>query len=121
MLILFASLNAFSSAYTQSDFFGKVLMWGLFGLSVLCWIVLCYKIWQAKKVKGFSLAFYHLIEQNKHRILHLEPTDIGHVVPRYIPHPFAKIYFVLKEKTFETLNKKIYFLKQNQQGQEDVH
>lgn len=116
-----ASLQAFTGAYSQSDFFGKVIMGALFILSITCWIVLCYKIWQAKKVKASSLIFLRLIENNKDRLLSLEVSDMTYKTPKQIPQPFAEIYFILKEKTLETLNKKIYFLKQHGRENEEVY
>ncbi len=107
-----ASLQAFSGAYSQSDFFGKVIMGGLFILSLICWIVLVYKIWQARKVKISSLHLQRLLNKNKNRLLDLEPAEVTLPLPKYIPQPFAQIYFDLKEKTVETLNKKLFFLKQ---------
>lgn len=107
-----ASLQAFSGAYSQSDFFGKLIMGGLFILSLICWIVLVYKIWQARKVKVSSLHLQRILNKNKNRILNLDPSEVTLPLPKYIPQPFAQIYFDLKEKTVETLNKKLFFLKQ---------
>ncbi len=116
-----ASLNAFSGAYSQSDFFGKIIMGALFFLSILCWIVLCYKIWQAKKAKACSMDFLKLIKRYKDRILHLEKSDIPYKISKQVPQPFEEIYFILKEKTLETLNKKLYFLEQQGLGKESVY
>lgn len=116
-----ASIQAFTGAYSQSDFFGKVIMGALFTLSILCWIVLSYKIWQAQKVKTSSLAFYKLIEKNKDHLLNLDFSTIPIQIPKHVPQPFIQIYFILKEKTVEILNKKIYFLKQRGLEKEDVY
>ena len=115
-----ASLQAFTGAYSQSDFFGKVIMGGLFILSLLCWIVLVYKVWQARKVKLSSLHLQKLLKKNKNRLLNLEPSEVTLPLPKYIPQPFAEIYFDLKEKTVETLDKKLFFLKQLN-GEEHVY
>ena len=116
-----ASIQAFTGAYSQSDFFGKIIMGALFILSITCWIVLCYKIWQSQKIKASSLSFLNLIEKNKDRLLSLEVSDITYKTTRQIPQPFPQIYFILKEKTLETLNKKIYFLKQHGRENEEVY
>ncbi len=121
MLISFASLQALTSAYSQSDFFGKIIMSGLFALSGLCWIILCYKIWQAQKVKSSAAAFQSLIQLHKEQILSLEPSDIPSPGPSYIPHPFAQIYFALKDKALEILHKKLYFLKHQKEKKEEVY
>ncbi len=116
-----ASLNAFSGAYTQSDFFGKVIMGALFVLSIVCWIVLCYKIWQTKKTKASCISFARILKKHKDQILALEKSDISYKGGQQFPQPFAEIYFILKEKTLETLNKKLYFLEQQGQGKENVY
>ena len=116
-----ASVHAFTNAYSHSDFFGKVIMGALFSLSIICWIVLIYKIWQARRVRSSSFLFHKLVEKNKNRLLSLELSDIPEKVPRLIPQPFMQIYFILKEKTIETLNKKKFFLQQNGLEQEAVY
>lgn len=115
-----AALSAFQEAYSQSDFFGKVIMGGLFMLSILCWIVLTYKVRQARKVKDSAFLFQKLVEKNHDRLLSLEPSDVP-TPAKNTPQPFAQIYFVLKEKTLETLNKKLFFLKQNQRNSEELY
>jgi biopolymer transport protein TolQ len=119
-LLPLASLQAFSGAYSQSDFFGKLIMGGLFLLSLLCWIVLVYKVWQAQKVKTSSLHLQKLLKKNQNRLLHLEASEVNLPHPKHIPQPFAQIYFDLKEKTVETLDKKLFFLKQLQE-ERDVY
>jgi biopolymer transport protein TolQ len=119
MLMFFpiASVNALSAAYVQSDFFGKLIMMALFALSALCWTVLIYKIRQAHLVKDSATSFHKLIEKNQDQLLQLEvpPTSSR------TPQPFKQIHFVLKEKTLETLNKKLFFLKQNQKSTEELY
>ncbi len=107
-------MQSFTIAYSQSDLFGKLIIWSLVMLSILCWIVLSYKIWQAKEVRKISLRFQQLVLANKEQLLSLEAEKFLHSTHRKIPHPFAQIFLVLKEKTVETLNKKIFFLEQTQ-------
>lgn len=116
-----ASLQAFSEAYSQSDFFGKLIMMGLFALSLICWAVLSYKIWQAKKAELSSLHLMRLIKKNKERLLSIEPAEVLLRLPRHIPQPFAQIYFELKEKTMETLNKKLFFLQEQGEGNQNIY
>lgn len=113
-----ASMQSFTSAYVQSDLSGKVIIWALIGLSILCWITLLYKIWQAQQVKKTSALFQLLVEKNKEQLLSLEPNSLAHLMPSNIPHPFAQIYFVLKTKTLELLNKKAFFLKKSGRSDE---
>jgi biopolymer transport protein TolQ len=110
MLFPLASTNAFTAAYCQSDLFGKAIMGALFALSIICWIVLTCKFKQIRKVKDSSSRFYQFIHKNRDNLLTLEPSQGKSL------NPFLQIYFSLKEKTVETLNKKTFFLKQNQKN-----
>lgn len=105
----FASMNAFTSAYSQSDFFGKLIIWALVFVSIACWAVLGYKLWQAKQALLTAKQFKTLVERNQDRLLQIDPPKY----PDHIPHPFAKVYLALREKTLEILNKKLFFLEQN--------
>lgn len=107
-----ATLQAFTVAYTESDFFGKLIILSLVFLSVICWIVLSFKVWQAKKVKQLSAAFQRAIEKNKGHILSLEAEELPKAAHPRIPNPYASIFEELKAKTLETLNKKLFFLEQ---------
>jgi len=118
MLHLIASMQPFTSAYAQSDLPGKLIIWSLGSLSILCWIILIYKIWQVNKVKKASQRVLSLIDKNKDRLLQLDAACFSPFMQEYIPHPFPQIYFVLKDKTIEILNKKIFFLEKTNQGNE---
>jgi biopolymer transport protein TolQ len=101
--------NAFFSAYSQADFFGKLIFITLFSLSALCWIVLVQKILETRKVKRIASAFVEACEKNRERILHVDisPED----------HPFATVFKAVKEKTLELLGKNHFFA----QDKEKVH
>ena len=94
------------SAYSQSDFFGKCIFFGLFLLSFICWVLLIYKTLQAKKVKKLSKRFESLIAAQKERLLHLPIEEMA--------HPFASIFSELKQKTGEILKKNHYFSSQGE-------
>ena len=111
-----ASLNVFYTAYSQSDFFGKLIFLGLFFLSAVCWIVLGQKIWQVKKVREVSAAFHQAFEKNKDRLLNLEIDELPKSKHKEVPHPFAKIFDALKNKTVEILNKNLFFANQSGKG-----
>ncbi|MBM3198025.1 MAG: MotA/TolQ/ExbB proton channel family protein [Chlamydiae bacterium] len=111
---MFASFVAFTAAYAQSDFFGKVIMWGLFVLSALCWFILCYKVWQAKQVQSSSEDFHQYLLKNRQQLLHLDPPKVQYRGSASLPRPFVQIYLAFKEKTLEILHKKLYFLQQKQ-------
>lgn len=116
-----ASLTAFSEAYNQSDLFGKVVILSLLGLSIVCWIVLIYKIWVIQKVKKISLAFQKALEQNKEAFLDINIRALPKPKNTNIPHPFADIFDLLKEKTLEMLNKNYYFLSQGGERKASVY
>ena len=118
MLNLIASMQPFTSAYAQSDLPGKLIIWSLASLSILCWIILIYKIWQANKVKKASQRVLSLIDKNKDQLLHLDASSFSPFMQNYVPHPFPEIYFVLKDKTIEILNKKIFFLEKTNRENE---
>lgn len=91
------------------------------GLSILCWIILLYKIWMMRKVRQISQAFLKAFEQNKDPILSLDLSTFPK--PKYaaIPHPFGHIFHTLKHKTVEILNKNHFFLTQAGQGKAHVY
>jgi len=108
----FATLQAFTIAFTDSDFFGKLIILSLILLSVVCWIVLSFKVWQAKKVKQLSFAFQSALEKSKDHLLNLDLESLPKTTHPRVPNPYAHIYEVLKAKTLETLNKKLFFIEQ---------
>jgi biopolymer transport protein TolQ len=110
MLYIFASMQPFIGAYQQSDLLGKLIIWFLIALSMICWILLIYKIWEARKVTYFSNRVSILVKKNKEQILHLEAAQFAPFMPAHLPHPFPRIYFGVKDKAIEILNKKIFFL-----------
>ncbi len=109
-LATLASMQPFKGAYVQSDFPGKMIIWALIFLSVICWITLIYKIWQARKVKQASERVFALIEKHKEHLLQLDEKFFSPFMQQNLPHPFPSIYFALKDKTTEILHKKIFFL-----------
>jgi biopolymer transport protein TolQ len=104
-----ATMGAFATAYAQSDFFGKIIILGLVGLSVICWIVLIYKIWITRQVGHLSQNFQTLCTQHQENLLHLELDRFPKSSYRHVPHPFRQIFTELKTKTVEMLNKNLFF------------
>lgn len=113
MMHLLASMNAFTQAYAQSDFFGKLIILGLVALSMLCWIILLHKIWIIRQVGQLSKSFQSVLEAQKSALLTLEPAQLPLPKSNGTPHPFGQIFFSVKGKTLEILNKNRYFLSQN--------
>lgn len=112
-----ATMNAFVTAYSQSDFFGKLIILSLVSLSIICWIVLIYKIRITRNVKKVAEIFNEALEKNKERILSLELSDLPRPNGKTNPHPFGKIFLTLKQKTLEILNKNLYFSAQKSTDQ----
>lgn len=112
MMHLLASMNAFTQAYAQSDFFGKLIILGLVALSMVCWIVLLHKMWIIRQVGRLSKSFQSVLETQKAALLTLEPSQLPVSKSSGTPHPFGQIFFSVKGKTLEILNKNRYFLSQ---------
>ncbi len=109
MTPVLANIGAFTTAYAQSDFLGKIIILALISLSILCWIVLIQKIWMTRQVGQISKAFLRAYQLNKERLLHLELEELPKPRNKFIPHPYAEIFRELKQKTLEILNKNHYF------------
>ena len=91
------------NAYFQADFFGKMIFFILFILSISSWIILIHKIWLSKKHKKLNSDFEKKINANRDNLL-----NIG--ISSNIAYPYHKIYKGLKEKTLEILNKNSFFI-----------
>jgi biopolymer transport protein TolQ len=113
-----ATLQSFTLAYTESDIFGKLIILSLLLVSVICWVILSFKVWQARKVRDVSLRFQAVVNKNKEHLLSLEIESLPKVSHTRIPHPYASIFSVLKAKTLETLNKKIFFIERSEGPQD---
>jgi biopolymer transport protein TolQ len=102
-------MSAFVTAYAHSDVFGKLIILGLVGLSMACWIILLHKMWMTKQVKKASAAFYKALEKNQGQWLGLDLAALPKPRSHFVPHPYALIFASLKEKAVEALNKNLYF------------
>jgi biopolymer transport protein TolQ len=111
-----AFMGPFITAYDQSDFFGKMIILGLLFLSILCWVLLIYKIWLTRQVQRISYLFYQACHKNKDALLQLEMQQMPKPKTEQIPHPFGEIFSTLKSKTLEILNKNLFF-SQKDKGQ----
>lgn len=119
-MILASSMNIFVSAYTDSDFFGKMIFLALFALSILCWVVLAHKVWMIRKVHALSEAFQKAFEKNQSPLLSMQLAQLPKSPHKEIPHPFAHIFEMLKQKTVEILNKNHFFAEQTLKTQGKV-
>lgn len=118
---IFGSLDAFVISYTQSDFFGKIIILGLIALSMICWIVLLHKTWIIRQVQKLSVSFQKAVTESKNPVLALDLTQLPQARSSSTPHPFADIYSSVKQKTIEVLNKNHYFISQNSGGKAPVY
>jgi len=105
-MTLFATNHALFSAYFQADFFGKCIFFGLFTLSIACWIVLIYKTLQVRRAKRLAFAFEKIFVKNKDHLLSLQAEKQK--------HPFAHVFVALKQKTLEILNKNHFFAEEKE-------
>ncbi len=114
VILFFANLNSFVSAYVQSDFFGKLIFWGLFISSAVCWIVLLYKIWILRKTAQVAHAFRTAWLKQKDYLFQIDLRALPAPRKKEIPNIFAEIFSSLKEKTLETINKNLFFIEATQ-------
>jgi biopolymer transport protein TolQ len=113
-----AFMGPFTTAYSQSDAFGRAIILGLVFLSVLCWVLLIYKIWITRHVQRNSHAFFNAYQKNRETLLQLDLKELPQPKHKQIPHPFGEIFTALKSKTLEILNKNLYF---SQKENRNVH
>jgi len=101
--------NPFFQAYLRSDFFGKMVFFSLFVLSIASWSILIYKIWMLSKIKKLCSDFEKVFHENKENPLAI-PDNFA---PKsdLLKTPYLEIYKTVKGKTFEVLNKNRFFLK----------
>lgn len=104
--MVLAVANPFITAYVQSDWFGKGIFWGLFLLSVLCWIILLYKSWQFWVVRKLSNQFSRqFVEQST------DPLNFQFQRPlisriKEIPHPLFEMYRAVKTQALLLMSRK---------------
>ena len=100
-MTFFGSNLSLYSAYAESDFFGKCIFFGLFALSIGCWVILVQKTLQMKRARKLADTFRRACSQNQEHLLALDPKKGN--------HPFAEVFTALKGKTLEILNKNHFF------------
>ena len=98
--------NPFITAYVQSDWFGKGIFWGLFLLSILCWIILLYKSWQFWVVRKLSIHFSRQFEEQSK-----DPLNFQFQRPlisriQEIPHPLFEMYRAVKTQALQLMSRK---------------
>jgi len=74
-----------------------------------------------RKVRKISQAFQNALELNKEALLTVDLSVFPKPKSSAVPHPYAKIFHALKQKTMEILNKNHYFLTQGGQTKAPVY
>lgn len=116
--LLAGASQIFVSSYTDSDFFGKLIILALVALSILCWVVLIHKAWQMRQVRHLCANFYQALEKSRQPVLSVSLDALPASRFKEVPHPFASIIECLKRKTVEILEKNLFFLEQASAGKE---
>lgn len=106
-MILLVAGNPFITAYVQSDWFGKLIFWGLFLLSALSWTLLIHKAWIFIQVRKLSAQFSDLFSEK-------DPLNLQFTRPKgrllEVPHPFFEMYKTLKQKTLQLISRNHLYL-----------
>ena len=87
-MILFASSNPFVTSFAQADWFGRLIYFGLFALSVICWILILYKYWLYSQVRKVSKSFQAEFSEKDLLNLQFRPPR-GRLLE--VPNPFFEI------------------------------
>lgn len=88
----------FISAYVESDWFGKLIFWGLFLLSAYSWTILIYKTWTFYKMRQLADEFTALFSEK-------DPLTLQSGKPSLSFHPFFEIYKSFKQKTLQIIGR----------------
>ncbi len=115
-----ASIDTFVSAYAQSDFFGKLIILSLIALSLICWLVLIQKVSQMRQTDRLSTLFQRALQAHRAQFLQLEIDSLPQAKQAGAPHPFRSIFYELRTKTVEILNKNLYFSGQEAQEKKNA-
>ncbi len=94
-------MSVLIQAFIQADFFGKLIFFALFFLSLVTWYLLLYKVFLLRSVRKNGTQLQRLVQEKKGAILSINPTDSS--------HPFLKVFESIKSKTIEILDKNHYF------------
>jgi biopolymer transport protein TolQ len=95
-------MSIFSQAFFEADPFGKLIFFSLFLLSLWTWYVLFYKGSYFRSLEKNNASFSSLFEAEQGNILDLELTP-------NTKSSFSLLYFALKNRVIETLDKKRFF------------
>lgn len=105
-MILLASSNPFITSYLEADLFGKLIYFGLFSLSVVCWVLILYKSWLYSQIRRISKTFQSQFSEKDLLNLKFSPPR-GRLLE--VPNPHFEIYKALKRKTLQIIDRNHYF------------
>lgn len=94
--------NPFFAAFSESDYFGKLIFIALIGASILSWTIIIYKSWSLYRAKKASLQFYALFQKQQRDPLAIVIDPPPKLV---ILNPFLHLYALLKKHTSDLLFK----------------
>lgn len=88
--------NPFVSSYLQTDWFGKLVFWALFLLSILSWVILIYRTWILFQVRKQGKELMDQFSPKEPLQLQFARPLTGTLLE--VPHPFFAIYKAFKQK-----------------------
>ncbi|MEX1013110.1 MAG: MotA/TolQ/ExbB proton channel family protein [Waddliaceae bacterium] len=112
---LFVSANPFYRAYIHADLLGKLIFLSLLLLSVLCWSLLIYKVWETQSAEKASSLFFSTFQSHR-----TKPLKISYEKGKFL-NPFFELYQVLQKHTVDLLDKNHHFSKQSFLSAADIN
>lgn len=95
--------NPFISAYVESDWFGRLIFFGLFLLSGISWAVLIHKGWVLFQVQRFSREFISRFSEKEPLSLQFKGQVSG------APNPLFGVYKTFKAKALAIVSRNHVF------------
>ena len=103
---LIAAKSPFVTAFSESDWFGRLIFLGLFLLSGISWAVLIHKGWILFQVRKFSREFISLFDEKDPLSLQYKPKKDLFLES---PNPLFGIYKAVKTKTLAIISRNHLF------------
>ena len=91
------------SAYSTSDFLGKLIFLSLGALSILSWIIILYKLWLSSNLEKTAAHLHHFLKKNIRSPLNIDIRSFDNQTGA--PHPFLSLYKILKNQVIDLLKK----------------
>ncbi|MBS4167741.1 MotA/TolQ/ExbB proton channel family protein [Parachlamydia sp. AcF125] len=97
--------NPFFNAFINSDTLGKGIFIALILLSIVSWIIILFKVLQARTAESSASSFSQLFQEHKYNPLNIEYRGA-------LENPFYALYRTMKKYAVEILNKNRRFAPQ---------